>query len=299
MKKDKFNTGQLFDFVKDSYLDRTSRPIYAIVFLLPFIIFYELGTLFINTDALNQSQIRVATFVWLQKFIEYLGFGSKFVWAAPALAVVVILLALQIASRRNWKFNFGDIVIMNLESILWAIPLIVLTLFIGSSFGQRDTEALHEEVTKYQMQNTRYQRPAIECSSVAGQIDGEVSERKPLTDIVTAVGAGIYEELVFRLILICVLMMLFQDVLRFDKKTSILFAVFLSAVLFSAHHHVDFLNGQLNHADPFNWAKFCFRSIAGVYFAFLFAIRGFGITAGAHVFYDIMAVFINTIFFDG
>ena len=74
----KYSTSQLFNFARDSYLERTSRPIYAVVFLLPFIIFYELGTILINTDVLNQSQVRVVAFVWLQNFLAYLGFGSKF-----------------------------------------------------------------------------------------------------------------------------------------------------------------------------------------------------------------------------
>ena len=55
-KKDKldFTTSQLFNFARDSYLERTSRPIYAVLFLVPFIIFYEIGTILINTDVLTQ-----------------------------------------------------------------------------------------------------------------------------------------------------------------------------------------------------------------------------------------------------
>jgi hypothetical protein len=43
--------------------------------------------------------------------------------------------------------------------------------------------------------------------------------------------------------------------------------------------------------------EFGFRAVAGVYFAVLFAIRGFGITAGTHAFYDIIATIINSVFF--
>ena len=79
----KYSTGQLLNFARDSYFERTSRPVYAIVFLLPFIVFYELGTIFINTDVLNQSQVRVVAFVWLQNFLEYLGFSSRLGWMMP------------------------------------------------------------------------------------------------------------------------------------------------------------------------------------------------------------------------
>ena len=134
--KGKYNTSQLFNFVQDSYLERTSRPIYAVVFLLPFIVFYELGTIFINTDVLNQSQVRVVAFIWLQDMLEYLGFSSKFAWAAPAFVIVVILMSQQLTSRKRWRLAFGDIWPMSIECVLLAVPLIVLSLFLNTS-GQQ------------------------------------------------------------------------------------------------------------------------------------------------------------------
>jgi hypothetical protein len=62
-------------------------------------------------------------------------------------------------------------------------------------------------------------------------------------------------------------------------------------------HHIDFVTGQIYQAGQFSWTQFGFRTIAGVYFAILFAIRGFGITAGTHAFYDIIATIINAAFF--
>jgi len=118
-----------------------------------------------------------------------------------------------------------------------------------------------------------------------------------LADIVTGIGAGIYEELIFRLILICILMIVFQDILQLSRRNSIILAVLVSAALFSAHHHIVFLDGRFGQGAPFNWTEFGFRTIAGIYFAVLFAIRGFGITAGTHAFYDIIATVINVVFF--
>ena len=92
-------------------------------------------------------------------------------------------------------------------------------------------------------------------------------------------------------------MIAFQDLLKFNHRTAIILAIAISAVLFSVHHHIDFLSGQLNHSDPFSPTKFIFRTMAGVYFAVLFAIRGFGITAGTHAFYNIVAVASNAVFF--
>lgn len=299
-RQHKYSTGQLFNFTQDSYLERTSRPIYAIVFLLPFIIFYELGTFRFNTDILNQSQIRVVAFVWLQNLLESVGFGGKFAWVAPPLAVVVILMAMQITSGKQWRLWLGDILPMAVECVLLAVPLIVLTLFLSSS-----TEA-ENNVSRFENNAIRIQAVAPpNCASVANNRLSSVTGRagrdgqgQPLlANIVTGIGAGIYEELVFRLILICILMLLLQDALRLDHKNSIVLSVLISAAMFSAHHHIDFFSGQTNAIDPFNLTRFAFRTIAGIYFAILFAIRGFGITAGTHAFYNIIAVSITARYF--
>ena len=298
--KYKYTTSQLLNFAPGSYLERTSRPIYAIIFLLPFIVFYELGTMFINTDVLNQSQIRVVAFVWLQNLLEYLGFGSRFAWAAPALAVVVILLALQVTSHKRWAFCLADVLPMAIECILLAIPLIVLSLFLNSAVGPQNN--LGQSVSNSMQTQSKI---VLSCSSATQNTSpsntqnttSEAGGDSLLANIITGIGAGIYEELIFRLILICALMMLFQDVLRLSHKSSVILSVLVSAALFSAHHHIFFLNGQLTTGAPFDWKEFGFRTIAGVYFAILFAIRGFAITAGTHAFYDIIATAINLAFF--
>jgi len=267
--KFKYNVGGLFNFTKDSYLERTNRPVYALVFLLPFIIFYELGTIFINTDVLNQSQIRVVAFVWLQQFLQWVGFGSRVAWMAPALAVVVILIAFQLASRKGWKVWIADIWPMAVECSLLAVPLIVFSLVLNDSAPRQAVVRAAQTI----------QWPGL------------------MTNIVTGIGAGIYEELIFRLVLICFFMIIFDDLLRLGRRNSIIVSVLLSAALFSAHHHIVFVNGHLALGSPFNLTEFIFRTIAGIYFAVLFAVRGFGITAGTHAFYDIIATVINTAFF--
>ncbi len=274
--KFRFSSSQVFNFTRDSYLERTSRPIYALVFLFPFIAFYELGTILINTDVLNHTQVRVVAFVWLQHFLDYLNFGGKFVWAAPALMVIVILMALQLVSGKKWRVWPADLWPMAIECILLAIPLIVLSLFVQGMNGQVSQTAV-----------------PVQLAAARSWPD----KTALLADIVTGVGAGIYEEMLFRLILICLLMLFFQDVLRMSRKNAIVVSVLVSAAMFSAHHHVIFLNGQLSNNDAFDWTKFIFRTLAGVYFAVVFAIRGFGITAGTHAFYDIIATLINATFF--
>jgi membrane protease YdiL (CAAX protease family) len=309
-------TNQWFNFARDSYLERTSRPVYAIVFLLPFIVFYELGTIFINTDVLSQTQVRVVAFVWMQELLRYLGFGGKFLWAAPALVVVVILLAYQLVSKKPWWVSLGDMLPMTIECLLWAIPLIVLSLFLNTATVPRQSKSNDIAPTAAVVQcaaqqktssakpntsqtKTQYQQP--KSAEISKATPPAAVKPKPkqslLADIVTGIGAGIYEELLFRLILICAFMLLLQDVLGIEQHTAVIVAVLLSAALFGAHHHIDFLTGRANQGDLFDWPKFAFRTAAGVYFAAIFAIRGFGITAGTHAFYDIIATLINALAF--
>jgi len=297
--KRKFIASQLFNFAQDSYFERTSRPIYAIVFLLPFIVFYELGTVLINTNLLRHYwQGRVVAFSWLQEFLAHLGFGSKFGWAVTPLAVVVILIALQLTSRKRWRFWLGDILPMATECILLAVPLIVLSIFLSSS-GQRqgDIEQFgHNSVQIQTKAVLSFSAITHDSSPATAAVRGDGKWQGLLANIVTGIGAGIYEELIFRLVLIIFLMMFFQDVFRLNRKISIILSVLISAALFSAYHHIVYLGGQFVQSVPFNWPEFCFRAIAGIYFAVLFAIRGFGITAGSHAFYDIIAVSMNALF---
>jgi membrane protease YdiL (CAAX protease family) len=291
-----YSSSQLLNFTKDSYLERTGRPFYGLVFLLPFIVFYEVGTILINTDILRHAQIRVVAFVWLENFIEYVGFSSKLAWAAPPFVVVVILLSLQIASRNRWYCVPADLGWMTIESIILAVPLIVLGLFLITSARPAEQQDIASGSVV---------RSAVCCQAemvvqAGEQDDFQVAEDEQinsvvhshiLAGIVTGIGAGIYEELVFRLILICVLMIFFCDLLKLGHNQSIVLSVLIAAALFSAHHHIAFFSGQ--QADVFDLTEFVFRTIAGIYFAVVFAVRGFGITAGTHAFYNIIAVFIQ------
>jgi len=303
-KKDNqsYTASQLFNFARDSYMERTTRPIYAIAFLLPFLAFYEIGTILINTDVLSRSQVRVVAFVWLRELLQCLGTSDRIAWIAPPVVVVIILLGLQITSRKPWYFCLRDYGPMAIECILLAVPLIVLSLFFNSPTvgAPPSSQSSFEPAGVCTCMLPMQQQGVSNGNEPASGRTAGVSDpgRSLMANIVTGVGAGIYEELVFRLILICALMVLFQDIIGVGHKNAIVLSVLISAALFSAHHHIIFVDQQLMLVDRPGWGKFIFRTMAGVYFAILFAARGFGITAGTHAFYDIIATVINAIFFD-
>jgi len=96
----------------------------------------------------------------------------------------------------------------------------------------------------------------------------------------TYVGCGIFEEVLFRLVLFGTLVLLFKLVT--EEKIAVIAAILVSAVGFSTAHFVG------PHADPWNLRSFVFRTLAGVVFALLLTTRGLGITVGTHCAYNVL-----------
>ena len=95
-----------------------------------------------------------------------------------------------------------------------------------------------------------------------------------------SLGAGIYEELVFRVLLVSGVVAL-GTLLGWTRPVSLAVAIVVSAVIFSGFHYV----GPLG--DRLTLASFSFRAVAGLVLSGLFAARGFGITAWTHALYDV------------
>ncbi|MBI4542274.1 MAG: CPBP family intramembrane metalloprotease [Gemmatimonadetes bacterium] len=101
------------------------------------------------------------------------------------------------------------------------------------------------------------------------------------TQLVVSLGAGIYEELLFRVLLTGGLLWGFHVVFGTGRTASAVLAVVVSSLIFSAFHYVGALG------DRFTVPSFTFRAIAGVVFSVLYVTRGLGITAWTHALYDL------------
>ncbi|WP_152051635.1 CPBP family intramembrane glutamic endopeptidase [Tautonia marina] len=102
-------------------------------------------------------------------------------------------------------------------------------------------------------------------------------------ELIGLVGAGIFEEAVFRLGLLGLCYAVLR-VLLIPNVLATAMAVSGSALLFSMAHHVGEVPGA------FSWSTFVFRWLAGVYFAWVMILRGFGIAVGTHLAYDLLVV---------
>jgi membrane protease YdiL (CAAX protease family) len=99
--------------------------------------------------------------------------------------------------------------------------------------------------------------------------------------VVTYVGAGIYEEVMFRLGLYGLLRSVFA-IAQVPARTAFVLAAVTAATLFAAAHHIG------PHGEPVDGFNFLFRVLAGLYFTALYQLRGFGIAVGAHACYDVL-----------
>jgi hypothetical protein len=102
------------------------------------------------------------------------------------------------------------------------------------------------------------------------------------TLLMISLGAGIYEELLFRVILVSALAWFGTRVFRWGTTRSAVFAICLAALIFSAFHYLG------PYGDRLELRSFVFRVIAGLLFSGLYVLRGFGITAWTHALYDVL-----------
>ena len=102
-----------------------------------------------------------------------------------------------------------------------------------------------------------------------------------LTSITLSIGAGIWEELFFRLILINLLFHLFIYVLKINKVIAITISIFISSVMFSASHYLIYFGQE------FDFTSFLYRGFSGIFLGILYLVRGYGITVYCHIFFDL------------
>lgn len=231
-----------------SYRVLSRTPLTSLVFTLPLVLAYEGGVLM-----LGRGTPRNGADVWLRQALDALGFGAYFL--LPALTVVG-LLAWHHVEHDRWHFSPGVLMGMAGESTLWALLLVALAR-LQARLWPLDMAA------------------EIGLDHALGAWDSFAAR------LVGYCGAGLYEEVLFRLLMLPAVAWMLQR-LGFSAPGAVAGAIAVTSGIFSLAHYV----GPLGDAfDPYS---FTFRVIAGVFFALIFLGRGFGIAAGTHAIYDML-----------
>jgi membrane protease YdiL (CAAX protease family) len=178
----------------------------------------------------------------IQKLLGW--FGASGFWV-PAVVLLATLLLWHVLAGHPWRIRWWVLPLMVAESVALTVPLFVL----GHALLRAGP------------------------GSPAGVLQQE---------IVLALGAGIYEELVFRFYLILGLLWLLERALRVPKKAARPLVIVLSAGLFAICHFAPI--GR----ELFGWKHFVLLVGAGVYLALLFRQRGLGVAAGCHVAFNLI-----------
>ncbi|QDU98761.1 CPBP family intramembrane glutamic endopeptidase [Lignipirellula cremea] len=251
-------------YQEGNYWQESKGPLISLAFVAPMLLIYELGAYVAGPQALRNGAD-----VWLRELLQFVGFGHYLL--LPVLTAG-ILLAWHHTTREPWKIREELLGIMFLEASGWALLLLGVARMLGMLFAMA---------------------PGLEIAPPAAM----GSLRHLAGELVGPFGAGIYEELLFRLMLFPLLLVCLQRGLPLfwqtdDKQPgrqnqldliSYGGAILLTSLLFSAAHYQVFTS----HGDAFELYSFTFRTLAGVFFCLLFVSRGFGIAVGAHAMYDV------------
>ncbi len=251
--------------IPDGYLERSRLPLQAMFFLLPFVVIYELGTLIYATDYAHGVTQHIKARLVLLGFFEWFGVGG---YMLPGLIVIAALLGWHIAAKDRWEFEPKLYLLMLGESIMLAVPL----LFFMSVMS-RGSAAPHYAVSMQAVGGGVMGGAGAAAVSVGAHWQAEA---------IFSIGAGIYEELLFRMVAIALLHLLLVDVLALPDLWGSIIAIALSSAAFAYYH--------FSAAQPFDMTRFLLYGAAGVYLACVFIVRGFGVAAGTHAMYDLLIV---------
>jgi hypothetical protein len=229
----------------------TSRNLLSnLVLVFPLFLVYQIGVL-LTYPLVNGADL--LTRFLLQNLgltrSAYLGYSA----AAAAVFVIAVLVL-----RRRQSLHLGMFVPVLLESAIFAMTMGSAIVFVMTrAFGINPRLA----------------------TGLAGQ--------GLLTRIVMSIGAGVWEELTFRLGILGAVMLVCERLLGMRRGLALACAFGLSSLLFSAAHHIP------PYGDPLELGVFTFRVLAGLVFASLFWFRGFAVAVYTHALYDLYVLIVR------
>lgn len=230
------------------YFRATKHPWPTLVLLVPLLLVYETGVFWFGGP--RPDLIRNGADAWLRMALQAYGLGQ--------MIVTPVLVALIFAAWSWWCRHdrpsgvLGICAGMGLECFSFAV------LLWGLSHGFS---------------------PLLQRLGIVLTLTPEFDP--VMARVITFIGAGIYEEILFRFLLFSGLALLLRLALV-PRFQALFLAALISSFLFAAAHHVG------PYGEPMNSYVFLFRFMAGLYFSAVYQFRGFAVAAGAHACYDVL-----------
>ena len=230
------------------YFSSTHSLLYSYLISLPLLLMYEILIFLSQPD--TAQVVRISVDVWIKTLFSYIGPN-----VLSLTLIFVALLGLVILYRERDRLSSlraSYFMTMIIEASIYAL---VLAMLISSAIT-----GLLQMV----------QTSPIESLSI-------------LQQFALSLGAGLYEELFFRVILVSGLLFVLK---QFVNKTYLAYALamILAAGIFSFVHYIGALG------DPFTIGSFLFRFLFGLALNAIYIWRGFGMAAWTHAIYDLMVI---------
>ena len=233
-----------------SYLLKSRTSFYSFLFTLPLFFLYEVNILFLSWDDI--IVVRNGADFLMRNILESFDIYGLYGLGLVFFLGLLITYIFFIKEDQQQEFNVNFLFIMLAESILWSVVLYFLLFKFMVLLMNPTGKTILQQVT-------------------------------------LAIGAGIYEEFLFRVLLIAGLSGILGFVFMWDKTFRNIIAVVLSGGIFSAFHFMG------EYGDFFSMELFLIRFFAGLILGVLYMYRGFGITAYTHSIYDLIVLIRMTL----
>lgn len=229
----------------ERYLREGSGPLADLALTLPIFVIYHLGVVWM--DVQNAADV-------VTRELKALASASLPTYSGLTLAIGAIFTGILLVLGRGHTLRWQRFALVALEGILYAVAMrLVASYLVGK---------VH--------------------------LDGGLPvEAAPgfFTAVVLSLGAGLYEEIAFRVGLYGIgrrlVLAMMPEALPGQRLLASVGWATLSAALFSAWHYL----GQFG--EPFELRSFLFRWVCGLVFTLIYVFRGFAPVVWTHALYDI------------
>ncbi len=225
------------------YLARSRSLPKSFLFILPLLVFYEIGILLYGSETKNTADVII------KKPFEIFGNNATLIF--NSLIITIAFYSILYIEKKN-RFSCTIFLPMFLESLAYAFSLGYVILFFVHGY-------LPFDITNSYVQDF-------------------------IKSIVISLGAGVYEETLFRLLLLSALYLFFVKALRVNAAIGSLCSILICASAFSIMHYIG------TTGDEFTMSSFLFRLTAGIVLSAIFVFRGLGIAVYTHAIYDVLVI---------
>ncbi|MFA6618896.1 MAG: CPBP family intramembrane glutamic endopeptidase [Candidatus Neomarinimicrobiota bacterium] len=232
----------------NNYFKHSSSLLFGVIISIPLAIYYEISMIMVNRG--YEVEVRNAADALFRRLFSQLGYEGPLA-GILLFAILFIVAAFSQGAHKEQKgikIQWIYYPVLVAESLLYAVLLLGLMSISMSALA-----------------------PSMSLS---------------LVDIGYSLGAGVYEELLFRALLLNALLFIVGKIPGRKNLWKVI-AVFLTAFLFSAAHYIG------ASADIFFWSTFLTRSLGGLLLGFVFMFRGLGPAVYTHAIYDIFVYILN------